>query len=83
MFYNDEVRRLAPVFWMMLGCLALWAAAFYAWPVWTGVIIAILFGVIGSYLFGAWIREGLRNRIKKFDQETRDNIQNQFDDLEE
>jgi len=82
-YNNDELRRLTPLAYLALMCLAFWAVMFFAWPFWTGVVIAILFGVIGSYLFGSWIRQGIRKRIKKFDQDTRDNIQNQFDDLEE
>ena len=83
MFYTDELRRLTPLAWLALFCLAAWAAAFYAWPFWTGVVIAIAFGVIGSYLFGDWLRARIRIRTKKDDEVKREKIQNEFDELAE
>ncbi len=81
MFYSDEIRRIAPIFWMMLVCLVGWAAAFWAWPFWTGVVVAIAFGILGSYLFGSWLREKVRNKISEHDARTRAAIQANLDEL--
>ncbi len=83
MFYTDEARKIAPVFYLALVCLVFWAAMFYAWPFWAGAFCAVAFGVLGSYLFGSWLREKIRRRIAWHDAQTRKEIQDQFDDLEE
>ncbi len=83
MFYTDELRRLTPLAYLAVLCLIFWAVIFFAWPFWTGVFLAIALGILGSLLFGAWIREGIRRRFKRRDTETRKNIQAQLDDREE
>jgi len=83
MFYSDELRKIAPIFYMIAISVAFWAVMFFAWPFWTGVVIAIAFGILGSYLFGSWLREKIRSRIAWHDAQTRKDIQDQFDDLEE
>ncbi len=83
MFYTDELRRLTPLAYLALMCLAFWAVMFFAWPFWTGALIAVAFGILGSYLFGAWLRERIRNRMSVHKARTEKEIQDQFDDLEE
>jgi hypothetical protein len=83
MFYNDELRRLTPLAYLAVMCLVFWAVMFFAWPFWTGALIAVAFGILGSYLFGAWIRERIGNRIAVHKARTEKAIQDQFDDLEE
>ena len=83
MFYTDELRRLTSFAYLALVCLVFWAVMFFAWPFWTGVVVAIAFGILGSYLFGSWLRAGIRNRIAVHKARTEKEIQDQFDDLEE
>ncbi len=83
MFYTDELRRLRPIAWLVVSCLIFWAVMFFAWPFWTGALIAVAFGILGSYLFGAWIRERLRNRMKTRDTGSREKLQDWIDEVEE
>ncbi|MCK5317714.1 MAG: hypothetical protein KAJ55_07355 [Anaerolineales bacterium] len=80
MFYTDEARKIAPVFYLALVCLVFWAAMFYAWPFWAGAFCAVAFGVLGSYLFGSWLRDRIQARIQIHDARTREAIQAQLDD---
>ena len=83
MFYADELRRLTPFAYLALVCLVFWAVMFYAWPFWAGAVVAVAFGILGSYLFGSWLRERIRRRIEIHKARTEKEIQDQFDDLQE
>lgn len=78
MFYTDELRRLSPFIWLALLGLVFWAVIFFAWPFWTGVFLAIAFGILGSYLFGSWVRERIRLKIRAEDHRKRKTIQDEF-----
>jgi hypothetical protein len=79
MFYTDELRRYTPLAYLALMCVTFWAVMFFAWPFWTGAFFAIAYGILGSYLFGAWLRERLRRKITWHDTQTRKAIQEQLD----
>ena len=81
MFYTDELRRLTPLAYLALVCLVFWAVMFFAWPYWAGVVIAVAFGILGSYLFGSWLRERLRRRIAVHESRTRKFIQDELDEV--
>ncbi len=49
MFYTDEVRSLGPLAWLAAACLAFWGLMFYAWPIATGVFLAIIIVLIVVY----------------------------------
>jgi len=83
MFYTDELRRLTPIAYIAVACFAFWAVMFFAWPFWTGVVIAVFFGILGSYLFGSWLRDLVRGRIRKNDELARREIQDSIDNARE
>ncbi len=80
MFYTDELRRLTPLAYLAVMCLVFWAVMFFAWPFWTGVVIAVAFGILGSFLFGSWIRERLRARMAVHKARTEKEIQDALDE---
>ena len=67
MIYTDELHRLKPLVWVLIGCLSFWILTISLAPRWAFIILAALTGVGLSLAFGQWISYRNRHRREDFE----------------
>lgn len=77
--FHMEHRRLRPLAYLAFVCLIFWAAMAYTWSLWSAALAATGLGILGSWLFGSWLRDLIRSRISRKDQLARAEIQDSID----
>ena len=74
-----DFASFRPLAWIFIAAIALWIIYFIALPAWAAWTIAIMFGLLTSFVLGIEIRAFQIRRIERAEAKRRAAIQEELD----